>query len=98
MHGRIPTLLRALEMRPKQFTLQLRNSIDPHKLIPGLRARGWQISKKLDSKIEVFSGPYQVIVEPGSVAFHGLTPNEILGDEADKQKAQLVAGVLLLMN
>jgi hypothetical protein len=94
----IPTLLRALEMRPKEFKLGLTNVIDPHKLVAGLRARGWQISSKLDSKIEADRGPYKVIVQPDSIAFHGLTPSEILGDNADEHKAQLVAGILMLMS
>ena len=37
------------------------------------------------------------MVEPESVTFAGLTPSEILGGGADKQKSQVVAGVLLLM-
>jgi hypothetical protein len=95
--GKIPAVLKALEMRPKEFTLQLSNSIDPQKLIAGLRARNWRISKKLDDKIEAVLGTYQVLVQPDSVTFSGLTPSEILGDGADKQKSQIVAGVLLLM-
>ena len=95
--GKIPAVLKALEMRPKEFKLQLSNSIDPQKLIAGLRARNWTISKKLDSKIEAVFGTYQVLVQPDSVTFSGLAPSEILGDGADKQKSQIVAGVLLLM-
>lgn len=93
----IPEILNAVDMRPRGFKLHLTKEIDPQQLIPGLRARHWSISKKLVDKIEARSGVYTLEVTCDAITFGGMLPSEILGDEADQVKSQLVAGVLFLM-
>jgi hypothetical protein len=94
---KIPEITNTMDMYPTKLFLQLRKSIDPLSLIPGLEARGWIITSHLDHKVEASLEGNNLIIKDENLIFTGFAPSEIFGSKSDKAKASIAVNVLSLL-
>ena len=93
----ISEIIDAVDMSPNEMVLDLENSINPESVIPGLEARGWEITSQLRRKIEAKASNYELIIRKNSITFKGFLPEELFGDDLDKEKSKLASNVLFLI-
>lgn len=93
----ISEIIEAVDMSPNEMVLELENSINPESVIPGLEARGWDITSQLRRKIEATASNYRLIIKERSIIFKGFLPEELFGDNSDKEKSKLASNVLYLI-
>jgi len=84
-------------MSPDEMVFDLSIRIKPESLIPGLESRGWTIQSELDWKIVAKASSYVFIAENDCITLKGFLPNEIFGDDSDKQKVALASNALALI-
>jgi len=93
----IVSIARALNLEPNSMSVELVKTINPAKLIPGLKARRWEITSILNHKVEAKAGDYGIIIQPSSITFKGFAPYELFGKESDKNASVIAANVLALL-
>jgi hypothetical protein len=85
-------------LEPNAMSVHLVKDIVPTKLIPGLKARKWEITSVLPHKIEAKAKNYGIIIQPSIITFKGFAPNELFGKDSDKNASAIAANVLALLN
>lgn len=95
---KIPLVLDALGVVPSELTLDLAKTIDPIATIPGLKSSGWTVTNQRAEKVKAsHSTGYKIEFERGCISISGFSVRELWGDSPDKQKASLLAQVMLLI-
>jgi hypothetical protein len=92
----IDKIVDSLEMSPSEMTVELSKPVDPSSVVPGLEARGWEITSQLTRKIEAKADTYRVRIETDSITFRGFVPGELFGSNAKKDTAILASTILAL--
>lgn len=92
----IAKIIDSLDMSPSEMTVELSKPVDPNSVVPGLEARGWEITSLLTSKIEAKAATYRVKIETDSITFRGFVPGELFGSNANKDTAMLASSILAL--
>lgn len=93
----IVNIAKALNLEPNEMSVELVKNIKPTKLIPGLKARSWQITSILDHKVEAKAGNYTIIIQSSTITFKGFAPYELFGKDSDKNASAIAANVLALL-
>lgn len=94
---KIPQLIDAVEIHASEFTVHFKNYFDPLKLIPGLNARGWEVSAHRAGYLVVKQTGYVLTIEPAKITLSGFVPRELFGNQPDEAKTALAAGVFALI-
>jgi len=94
---KIPLLVDAVGIQASKFTVHFNNSFAPLTLIPGLKARGWEVTAHRTDCLKVEQSGYVLTIEPTSITLSGFTPRELFGDKPDEVKTALAAGVFALI-
>lgn len=94
----IVNIARALDLEPNSMGVDLVKTIDPTKLIPGLKARRWEITSVLTHKVEAKAENYSIIVQKSRITFKGFAPYELFGKESDPKASVIAANVLALLH
>lgn len=93
----IVSIASALNLDPNSMSVELVKSIEPTKLIPGLKARSWKITSVLNHKVEAKAGSYSIIIQSSEITFKGFVPSELFGNNSDKNASAIAANVLALL-
>ena len=93
----IVNIARSLDLEPNEMSVDLIKNINPTKLIPGLKARRWEITSVLTHKVEAKAQNYSIIIETSRITFKGFAPYELFGRESDQETSVIAANVLALL-
>lgn len=100
--GRYDDVIRIVEifgMYPTRVSMSLTTKVKPLELVAGLQQREWVLSSQLRHQIQAKAKTgHTVTIETDSITFDGFSPSELLGSNADPEKAALVARTLLLLS
>tara|TARA_Y100001937_G_C7101902_1_gene322959 strand:- start:68 stop:1543 length:1476 start_codon:yes stop_codon:yes gene_type:complete len=93
----LPALLNCFRLRPDKLTVHLSTLINPHKLIPGLRAKDWTIGSVKNEQLIVSHGRYTVTIEQSSLTLAGFTLRELFADP-ESEDTLLLSGLFQLLS
>ena len=93
----IANIARALDLEPNEMRVELNKKIAPSEMIPGLKAKQWEITSALNHKVQARIYKYEIIVQESVITFKGFAPFELFGKEIDRKASQIAANVLELL-